>query len=149
LTLNINISITGSTLAVFERHILIYSSFGKTTFFMSTPHVTSRVLQGNRIACDRCRGQKLRCVYIDESRDSCQRCQRARVQCIHSPSKRMSRQPTHERRISIVLMPRLLYYTRRLYLTMQSEKIGLEGKRQWKPPSMDKMTYLRYLIPHL
>jgi len=46
-----------------------------------------------RVACDRCRAQKLRCIYNSSDQRSCDRCQRARVQCNHSPSLRMGRPP--------------------------------------------------------
>ena len=46
--------------------------------------------QSFRLACDRCRAQKLRCTQDKDSTNSstCQRCHRAKVQCIYSPRTR-------------------------------------------------------------
>ena len=53
--------------------------------------------QAKRAACDRCRTQKLRCIYNGGASDSCERCRRAGVKCNHSPSLRMGRPPHSER----------------------------------------------------
>jgi len=53
-------------------------------------------LQPKRAACDRCRAQKLRCVYPDSVSVfpvPCERCRRAHVTCNRSPSLRMGRRP--------------------------------------------------------
>lgn len=49
--------------------------------------------QSRRFACDRCRGQKLRCErkITPNSTNSCNRCVKARVRCITSPPRRMGR----------------------------------------------------------
>ncbi|QKX60580.1 uncharacterized protein TRUGW13939_07725 [Talaromyces rugulosus] len=49
---------------------------------MQTPGVSVR-----RSACDRCRGEKLRCLR--EGTDTCDRCAKANAQCITSPIYRM------------------------------------------------------------
>ncbi|KAF2874839.1 hypothetical protein BDV95DRAFT_563754 [Massariosphaeria phaeospora] len=59
--------------------------------------------QPKRAACDRCRAQKLRCVYNDDNPVSCERCRRARVRCNRSASLRMGRRPTKERQDSTAL----------------------------------------------
>ena len=46
-----------------------------------------------RSACDRCRGQKLRCNKENENDESCKRCERAKVQCITNPPLPMGRPP--------------------------------------------------------
>ena len=54
--------------------------------------------KSRRFACDRCRGQKLRCerrILADSSVPSCDRCVKARCQCITSPPRRMGR-PKHQ-----------------------------------------------------
>lgn len=54
--------------------------------------------QAKRAACDRCRGQKLRCVREDQDRTSssgkCIRCTTADATCSFSASKRAGRPPT-------------------------------------------------------
>ena len=47
--------------------------------------------QPRRFACDRCRGQKLRCLRDDVNQDSCKRCCRAKVVCVSSSPLRMGR----------------------------------------------------------
>ncbi|KAI4283008.1 MAG: hypothetical protein L6R38_002492 [Xanthoria sp. 2 TBL-2021] len=44
-----------------------------------------------RAACERCRGQKLRCTRTYDSRAACNRCERAGAQCIVNPVLRMGR----------------------------------------------------------
>ena len=44
-----------------------------------------------RSACERCRGQKLRCTRNHTTQASCNRCIRARVQCVVEPTLRMGR----------------------------------------------------------
>lgn len=44
-----------------------------------------------RAACERCRGQKLRCTRTYDSRAACNRCERAGAQCIVNPALRMGR----------------------------------------------------------
>ncbi|KAL9034432.1 MAG: hypothetical protein Q9180_005413 [Flavoplaca navasiana] len=45
----------------------------------------------HRAACERCRGQKLRCTRTYDSRAACNRCERAGAQCIVNPVLRMGR----------------------------------------------------------
>src|SRR5690242_6982052 len=49
-----------------------------------------------RSACDRCRGQKLRCARSDQSKSSepCARCLRVGVQCVTSSSRPLGRPRT-------------------------------------------------------
>ena len=57
--------------------------------------------QSRRFACDRCRGQKLRCERRASSPDSsgsnvpCKRCARAGARCVTSPQQRMGRPRYH------------------------------------------------------
>lgn len=53
--------------------------------------------QSRRYACDRCRGQKLRCERRASggTNTTCKRCAKARAQCITSPSVRMGRPRRH------------------------------------------------------
>ncbi|KAL8818228.1 MAG: hypothetical protein Q9223_003095 [Gallowayella weberi] len=44
-----------------------------------------------RAACERCRGQKLRCTRPYDSQAACNRCERAGAQCIVNPALRTSR----------------------------------------------------------
>lgn len=44
-----------------------------------------------RSACDRCRGQKLRCIRNNINQASCDRCHRAKAVCITTPTLRMGR----------------------------------------------------------
>ncbi|KAL8699268.1 MAG: hypothetical protein Q9224_001488 [Gallowayella concinna] len=44
-----------------------------------------------RAACERCRGQKLRCTRTCDSRAACNRCERAGAQCIVNPALRTGR----------------------------------------------------------
>lgn len=44
-----------------------------------------------RLACDRCRGQKLRCPRENSRNNECSRCQQAGVTCTFSPSLRLGR----------------------------------------------------------
>ena len=60
--------------------------------------------QSRRFACDRCRGQKLRCERRCSTENrSCKRCLKARVRCVTSPPRRMGRprQDTIARRPTI------------------------------------------------
>ncbi|EEP78961.1 predicted protein [Uncinocarpus reesii 1704] len=47
--------------------------------------------QPKRLACERCRGQKLRCIRNRVNQLSCNRCERAGAVCITKPSMRMGR----------------------------------------------------------
>ncbi|WEW56047.1 hypothetical protein PRK78_001482 [Emydomyces testavorans] len=47
--------------------------------------------QPKRLACERCRGQKLRCIRNRINQLSCNRCERAGAVCITKPSMRMGR----------------------------------------------------------
>lgn len=47
-----------------------------------------------RFACDRCRGQKLRCLREGQG-ERCDRCVRANADCVTSPPFRMGRPPGH------------------------------------------------------
>lgn len=49
--------------------------------------------QARKYACDRCRGQKLRCIPIEGSKTSCKRCLQAKVVCVSVPPSRMGRPP--------------------------------------------------------
>lgn len=54
----------------------------------------SREEQSRRSACDRCRGQKLRCerkTTSEHGGNACKRCIKARVRCITSPQRRLGR----------------------------------------------------------
>ncbi|TPX14114.1 uncharacterized protein E0L32_000508 [Thyridium curvatum] len=44
-----------------------------------------------QLACDRCRGQKLRCIRTQNPNDPCERCQKAGATCIIDSSVRMGR----------------------------------------------------------
>ena len=44
-------------------------------------------------ACERCRGQKLRCIRNHQSQASCNRCEKAGAQCTVNPAVRMGRPP--------------------------------------------------------
>ncbi|KAH6683998.1 hypothetical protein B0J14DRAFT_555004 [Halenospora varia] len=52
--------------------------------------------QSRRFACDRCRGQKLRCERTQADTGTCKRCMRARVECVASPS---SVRPPNDKRV--------------------------------------------------
>lgn len=54
---------------------------------MPRPMTTSHL----RLACDRCRGQKLRCPREGPDSRVCSRCRQADVECTFSPSLRMGR----------------------------------------------------------
>ena len=47
--------------------------------------------ESRRSACDRCRGQKLRCLRNEGNLESCKRCHRAKVVCVSSSPLRMGR----------------------------------------------------------
>lgn len=55
------------------------------------PTGTSSIGMAQRSACDRCRGQKLRCTRNYETQASCNRCQRVGAQCIVGLLPRMGR----------------------------------------------------------
>lgn len=50
-----------------------------------------------KLACDRCRGQKLRCIWMDGEIGQCRRCVKANVVCMTLPPRPMGRpaRPTH------------------------------------------------------
>ncbi|KAL9609529.1 MAG: hypothetical protein Q9167_005708 [Letrouitia subvulpina] len=52
---------------------------------------TSATGTAQRSACERCRGQKLRCTRNHSSQASCNRCERAGAQCIVGPALRIGR----------------------------------------------------------
>ena len=58
----------------------------------TTPTTSSSSLQGRRAACDRCRGQKLRCIREDQNGE-CVRCTTAGTTCRFSLSMRTGRPP--------------------------------------------------------
>ena len=65
---------------------------------MTTPgSSTLNHLTGKRGACDRCRGQKLRCIRDDQNQNSpqatCIRCFKARATCSYGTAKRAGRSP--------------------------------------------------------
>lgn len=51
-----------------------------------------------KVACDRCRGQKLRCIWVDGNIGQCRRCAKADVVCTRLPSRRMGRPSRPTRR---------------------------------------------------
>lgn len=71
----------------------------ETTDQLSTFKSTSGVLKGGgqpkqqrqHFACDRCRGQKLRCIRIPNQEPSCERCQKVGATCVVNPLIRMGR----------------------------------------------------------
>ena len=65
----------------------------------STVHRSIRDVEGTgevakRFSCDRCRGQKLRCIRTDRNQVSCDRCHRAKAVCITALMLPMGR-PAH------------------------------------------------------
>lgn len=71
---------------------------------------TRRVIEDpfRRFACDRCRGQKLRCERrpangVGGGIDNCKRCVKAKVRCITSPPLRMGRPRQHNASSSSVI----------------------------------------------
>lgn len=50
-----------------------------------------------QFACDRCRGQKLRCIRTPNLQTSCERCQKAGATCVTDPSVRMGRPQRRDR----------------------------------------------------
>ncbi|KAI0471289.1 hypothetical protein F4859DRAFT_114323 [Xylaria cf. heliscus] len=57
---------------------------------MATVTISSR-----RFACDRCRGQKLRCLREKLDPDRCDRCLRADAECLTTPHSTVRNHPTH------------------------------------------------------
>nr|KMM67667.1 hypothetical protein CPAG_04000 [Coccidioides posadasii RMSCC 3488] len=55
------------------------------------PTTSTTPEQPKRLACERCRGQKLRCIRNRVNQLSCNRCERAGAVCITKPSMRMGR----------------------------------------------------------
>ncbi len=53
-------------------------------------------LTGKKTACDRCRGQKLRCIWDDDAAQ-CRRCVRAKAACTVAPPRPMGRPPKRTR----------------------------------------------------
>lgn len=53
--------------------------------------MSTRKRPTQRLACDRCHGQKLRCIRGTNPNDSCQRCIKARETCQSSPPLRLGR----------------------------------------------------------
>lgn len=51
-----------------------------------------------KVACERCRGQKLRCIWVDGNIGQCRRCTKADVVCTRLPSRRMGRPSRSTRR---------------------------------------------------
>lgn len=58
---------------------------------MSNEGLSSPGSSSKRFACDRCRGQKLRCVRECASHETCKRCFRVGAVCVTSPPLRMGR----------------------------------------------------------
>ena len=48
-----------------------------------------------KVACDRCRGQKLRCIWVDGKNEQCRRCAKANVVCMRLPPRPMGRPSLH------------------------------------------------------
>ena len=51
-----------------------------------------------KLACDRCRGQKLRCIWVDGKNGQCRRCAKANVVCMRLPPRPMGRPSRPNRR---------------------------------------------------
>ena len=51
-----------------------------------------------KVACDRCRGQKLRCIWVDGKVGQCRRCAKANVMCTRLPPRPMGRPSRPTRR---------------------------------------------------
>lgn len=51
---------------------------------------------GVRAACDRCHGQKMKCIR-DKALEKCNRCQASRAECTFSPARKSGRPPTAHR----------------------------------------------------
>ena len=84
---------------------------------LSTPGVSSR-----RSACDRCRGQKLRCLREDSESDvdgggRCDRCAKADAQCITSP----------------------IYHIRNVSFPIQKETIYSTSRKRRRPENINRL----------
>lgn len=50
-------------------------------------HLTMNSNKTRRVACDRCRDQKLRCPRVNSTSEQCARCLRARAKCVTSSTR--------------------------------------------------------------
>ncbi|KUJ20441.1 uncharacterized protein LY89DRAFT_443733 [Mollisia scopiformis] len=66
-------------------------SSNRLSNFRSASGVGQAQQRQQHLACDRCRGQKLRCIRTSNLHASCQRCQNAGATCVTDPSVRMGR----------------------------------------------------------
>lgn len=58
---------------------------------------TQNITVGKKVACDRCRGQKLRCIW-DTNTQRCRRCAKAKTKCMILPPQPMGRPLRHSHR---------------------------------------------------
>ena len=65
--------------------------------FRTASRVVKAQQRHQQFACDRCRGQKLRCIRTPNLQTSCERCQKAGATCITDPSVRMGRPQRRDR----------------------------------------------------
>ena len=65
--------------------------------FRSASRIVKAQQRHQQFACDRCRGQKLRCIRTPNLQTSCERCQKAGATCITDPSVRMGRPQRRDR----------------------------------------------------
>jgi Fungal Zn(2)-Cys(6) binuclear cluster domain len=59
--------------------------------FRSASGIVKTRQRHQQFACDRCRGQKLRCILTPDLHSSCERCQKAGATCVIDSSVRMGR----------------------------------------------------------
>lgn len=78
--------------------VVLCRSMSNTSINIASNGFQSQGQQPRRIACDRCRAQKLRCLYNDLKQEACERCLRAKSKCIHSPPLRLGRRPQSNKR---------------------------------------------------
>ena len=76
------------------------NSSDRISNFRSASGIVKAQQRHQQLACDRCRGQKLRCIRTPNLHASCERCQRAGATCVTDSSVRMGRpqRPEEERR---------------------------------------------------
>ena len=65
--------------------------------FRSASRIVKAQQRHQQFACDRCRGQKLRCIRTPNLQTSCERCQKAGATCVTDPSVRMGRPQRRDR----------------------------------------------------
>ena len=113
-----------------EFHELPYSTMlGKVP---ASPRNSSK-----RFACDRCRGQKLRCVREDTNHETCIRCLRMNAVCITNSPLRMGRprraETERRRRSTLVADGQTLIMTSDDHVLEMETGIGTATKPSWMP----------------